>query len=51
MKYQSGNEYEGGWREDKKEGSGVMNWYTTMERYEGEWREDTPWGLGSYYWF
>lgn len=51
MKYQSGNEYEGGWKEDKKEGNGVMSWHTTMERYEGEWRQDTPWGLGSYYWF
>lgn len=51
MKYQSGNEYDGAWKEDKKEGSGVMSWHTTLERYEGEWKQDTPWGMGSYYWF
>lgn len=51
MKYQSGNEYEGTWKADKKEGKGVMNWYTTLEKYDGQWKDDFPSGLGSYFWF
>ena len=29
MRYGSGNEYEGSWLLDKKEGKGTMNWFTS----------------------
>ncbi len=51
MRYPSGNEYEGDWVKDKKEGEGVMNWLSVHEKYEGAWKNDSPNGLGSYYWY
>ena len=35
MKYHSGNQFEGEWRGDKKEGQGTMNWFSALEKYEG----------------
>lgn len=51
MKYNSGNVYDGEWLNDKKNGNGVMNWFTENQKYEGEWKDDQQHGLGSYYWY
>ena len=51
MKYPSGNEYEGSWKCDKKDGDGVMNWISSFQRYEGHWENDKLSGSGTYYWF
>ena len=36
--YASGERYEGGWKNDKKEGYGVFYW-SNGDRYEGEWKD------------
>lgn len=36
---------------DKKQGKGVMNWYSCFQRYEGDWSKDLPEGTGTYFWF
>jgi hypothetical protein len=48
--YVSGNTYEGAWREDKKSGYGVMQWFKLRERYAGEWAEDRQQGFGEHVW-
>lgn len=50
MTYPSRNEYEGQWKNDKKDGKGIMNWVNAHERYVGEWKEDLQDGYGEYYW-
>lgn len=51
MRYPSGNEYEGSWKADKKEGRGMMSWFSSHEKYDGEWKKDVPEGVGTYFWF
>ena len=51
MVYESQNEYEGTWKENKKDGKGVMNWFNAHEKYIGEWKDDQPEGYGEYFWY
>lgn len=50
MLYLSGNTYQGGWKEDKKNGFGVMHWFNLRERYSGHWLEDKQSGFGEHVW-
>ncbi|EFC41252.1 predicted protein [Naegleria gruberi] len=43
----SSNKYKGEWRDDKKEGSGVLL-YSNSESYEGEFSNNFPHGKGRY---
>ena len=37
MTYASGNFYEGAWKDNKRNGEGVMHWKTSNEKYNGHW--------------
>lgn len=50
MVYASGNEYEGEWRKNLKQGQGIMAWKDMQEEYVGEWKEGFPHGEGAYTW-
>ena len=42
--------YEGEWKDDKREGKGIMflnNYWTEAQKYEGEWKNDKREGKGS----
>ena len=41
-------EYDGEWKDGKKEGKGIMYW-NNGERYEGDWKNDKIEGKGIYY--
>eukprot|EP00484_Ammonia_sp_Unknown_P008528 CAMPEP_0197073144 /NCGR_PEP_ID=MMETSP1384-20130603/210453_1 /TAXON_ID=29189 /ORGANISM="Ammonia sp." /LENGTH=708 /DNA_ID=CAMNT_0042511975 /DNA_START=45 /DNA_END=2172 /DNA_ORIENTATION=- len=45
-KYENGDEYHGEWKNDTKNGKGVMRWRSLNEIYFGEWRNDKPHGHG-----
>lgn len=50
MKYPSGNNYEGMWRNDLKHGNGVMTWRDVDELYTGSWFNGHPHGYGEHIW-
>lgn len=37
MVYASGNFYDGEWKDNKRNGEGMMMWKTTQEKYTGHW--------------
>jgi hypothetical protein len=45
MHYNTGEEYEGDWKNGMREGQGNMQ-YPNAERYEGDWIADKKEGLG-----
>jgi hypothetical protein len=50
MKYPSGNHFEGEWRNDQKNGYGIMIWRDLDEVYTGTWLDDKPHGYGEHIW-
>ncbi len=48
MKFPSGNEYEGQWSMDRREGLGEMRWADRGERYRGGWLMDLQHGWGEH---
>jgi hypothetical protein len=44
-----GDEYRGGWTEDRRHGSGVYEW-KSGDRYEGEWKNGAMNGRGTFQW-
>ncbi len=50
MVYSSGNFYEGEWKENKRNGEGVMMWKTTQEKYTGHWDDGFQSGFGTHIW-
>jgi hypothetical protein len=51
MVYLSGNDYDGEWRNNLRDGKGVMRWVTTNEMYSGMWKEGRQHGHGLHIWF
>jgi len=45
MDYMNGNKYMGEWKNNMKNGQGVMT-YANGEKYEGEWKDDKREGDG-----
>lgn len=45
MKYSSGEEYDGKWKNGVKEGNGVFN-YPDGTVYNGQWKNDYEEGIG-----
>ena len=45
MEYKNGNKYKGNWKNDKKEGKGIMNYFNN-ENYDGNWLNDKREGKG-----
>ena len=45
--YENGNQYEGEYKDDKRNGHGVLT-YPDGEQYEGEWKDDKMNGYGVY---
>jgi hypothetical protein len=43
----SGNEYVGGWKDDKKAGQGTFTW-SNGDKYVGEWKDDKKTGQGTF---
>ena len=39
MCYNDGSRYEGDWKNDKKQGKGII-FYNNGSRYEGDWKND-----------
>ena len=39
MKYLNGDEYNGEWKEDLKDGFGIMK-YNNRDEYNGNWKND-----------
>ena len=50
MKYPSGNHFEGEWKNDQKNGYGIMIWRDLDEVYTGNWIDDKPHGYGEHIW-
>ena len=48
MYYNSGDRYEGEWKNDKREGKGIY-YYKSGSRYEGEYKKNKKEGKGIYY--
>jgi hypothetical protein len=50
MKYPSGNSFEGEWRNDMKNGYGIMIWRDLDEVFTGNWKDDKAHGYGEHIW-
>lgn len=50
MTYASGNYYEGSWKDNKRNGHGVMHWLNTNEKYTGNWEDNFQSGFGTHIW-
>ena len=48
MKYKSGDKYEGFWKDNKREGKGIMK-YKNGDKYEGDWKDNKREGKGTLY--
>jgi len=55
MKYSNNDEYDGNWKNDKREGKGNFNVtnigiqiYSNGDKYEGDWINDKRSGKGNY---
>lgn len=48
MYYSNGDKYGGDWKDDKKEGKGIM-YYNNGDKYGGEWSNDIRNGKGYIY--
>ena len=48
MYYKNGDRYEGEWKNDDREGKGILN-YKNGDRYDGEWKNDKREGKGILY--
>lgn len=46
MEFSTGDVYEGPWRDDKRDGRGVMR-FANGDVYDGDWRDDVRAGVGS----
>lgn len=50
MVYASGNFYDGEWKDNKRNGEGMMMWKTTQEKYTGHWDDGFQSGFGTHIW-
>ena len=50
MTYNSGNYYEGEWRQNKRNGEGTMHWLSSNEKYTGNWEDNFQSGFGTHIW-
>ena len=48
MYYKNGDRYEGEWKNDDREGKGIL-YYKNGDRYDGEWKNDKREGKGILY--
>jgi hypothetical protein len=48
MDYADGNKYEGDWKNDMREGTGVLE-FINGDKYEGDWENDKRNGRGKEY--
>ena len=46
--YENGARYEGGWKNDKKQGNGIFSW-NNGDRYDGQFDNDVKNGYGNYF--
>ena len=46
MNWSNGDKYDGHWKNNKRDGKGIMIYHATNEKYDGYWKDDKRNGEG-----